>query len=74
MRIHRGLPVLGAGLLAVAAHAADSDNLSSLEQVTVTAKHDNGTSLGGVSITQQDMQLFNRDTLDTAIALAPGAA
>ncbi|HTY50079.1 MAG TPA: TonB-dependent receptor [Steroidobacteraceae bacterium] len=83
MRIRRGLPVLGAGLVAMIAHgadaaesadSADADNLSSLEQVTVTAKQDNGTSLGGASVTQQDMQLFNRDTVDTAFELVPGTA
>ncbi len=33
-----------------------------------------GSSLGGATITQTDIQLFNRDTLDTAVQLASGAS
>ncbi len=58
------------------AQAADTDPVPQLEEVTVTAAaiEGNGTSLGGTSISHQDMLTFNRDTLDTAIELAPGAS
>lgn len=85
MRIGGGLlPACGLGLLiageagtAVAAAAADTNNLSDLEQVTVYSTRSGdvtGTSLGGTSVTQADMQQFNRDTLDRAFVLASGTS
>jgi hypothetical protein len=49
---------------------ADANSGSDLEQITVYAPQPNGTSLGGTTITQADLQQFNRDTLDTAIVLS----
>ncbi len=65
-----------AGLAAsLAARAADTVPVSSnLGEITVYAPRPDGTSLGGVTITQQDMQLFNRDALDTAVPLASGTS
>jgi iron complex outermembrane receptor protein len=87
MRFGGGLlPACGLGLLvagkvstAVAAPAADTNNLSDLEQVTVYSTRSDsgamtGTSLGGTAVTQADMQLFNRDTLDRAFVLASGTS
>jgi iron complex outermembrane receptor protein len=67
-----GLSVAVAG----AALAANPDPVPQLEEVTVTAAAINGdgTSLGGTSISRADMLKFNRDTLDMAILLAPGAS
>ena len=45
-----------------------------LEEITVYAPHIGGTSLGGVTITQTDIQTFNRDALDTALVLASGVS
>src|ERR1700692_50014 len=53
---------------------AGANDASDLEQITVYAPQPNGTSLGGTTITQADVRQFNRDTLDTAVLLAPGAS
>ena len=46
-----------------------------LEQVTVYAPNSSGgVPLGGVTISQADMQQFNRDTLDRAFVLASGTS
>lgn len=82
------LPACGLGLLiageagtATAAPAADANNLSDLEQVTVYAPFSNsgngstsGVSLGGTTVSLADMQRFNRDTLDRAFVLASGTS
>jgi iron complex outermembrane receptor protein len=71
------MAALGASVAVAAAVQADNpDPVPQLEEVTVTATAINGdgTSLGGTSIPRQDMLKFNRDTLDTAIELAPGAS
>jgi iron complex outermembrane receptor protein len=47
---------------------------SDLGEITVYAPKPDGTSLGGVTITQQDIQLFNREALDTAVPLASGTS
>jgi iron complex outermembrane receptor protein len=67
-----GLTVAVAG----AARAGSPDPVPQLEEVTVTAVAINGdgTALGGTSISRADMLKFNRDTLDMAIQLAPGAS
>ncbi len=49
-------------------------SLPRLEEVTVYAPNGPGLPLGGVIITRADMQLFNRDTLDRAFALASGTS
>jgi iron complex outermembrane recepter protein len=54
--------------------APDLNPASDLQQVTVYAPRLNGISLGGDTITQVDIQLFNRPTLDTAILLASGTS
>ena len=74
-----GLLVAGKAGTAVAAAAADTNNLSDLEQVTVYSTRSDsgavvGTSLGGTAVTQADMQQFNRDTLDRAFVLASGTS
>jgi iron complex outermembrane receptor protein len=77
MKLGGALSALGLGLVVAASlRAADSDPVPQLEEVTVTAAAMNGAgvSLGGTSISRQDMLKFNRDTLDTAIQLAPGAS
>lgn len=87
MRFGGGLlPACGLGLLiageagkTVAASAADTNNLSDLEQVTVYSTRSDssavaGTSLGGTAVTQAEMQRFNRDTLDRAFVLASGTS
>jgi iron complex outermembrane receptor protein len=87
MKLGGFLPACGLGLLvagvagtAAAAPAADANNLSDLEQVTVYAPFSNvstggsGLSLGGTTVTQSDMQQFNRDTLDRAFVLASGTS
>ena len=53
---------------------AEANNGSELEQITVYSPQPNDTSLGGTTITQDDVRQFNRDTLDTAISLACGAS
>ncbi|HTY94255.1 MAG TPA: TonB-dependent receptor [Steroidobacteraceae bacterium] len=77
MKLGATLCAFGLGLsVAAAARAADPDPVPQLEEVTVTAAvvDGNGGSLGGLQISHQDLLQFNRDTLDTAIALAPGAS
>ncbi|MDB6085660.1 MAG: TonB-dependent receptor [Gammaproteobacteria bacterium] len=46
---------------------------SDLEEITVYSLHAGGSALGGTTVTQADIQNFNRDTLDTAVLLASGA-
>jgi hypothetical protein len=74
------LPACGLSLLiageagtATAAPAADANNLSDLEQVTVYAPFSSsgdgstsGVSLGGTTVSLAEMQRFNRDTLDVS--------
>ena len=75
-----GLLVAGAAGTATAAPAADTNNVSDLEQVTVYAPFAGGSTsgsglpLGGTTVTQSDMQQFNRDTLDRAFVLASGTS
>ncbi|HVW69073.1 MAG TPA: TonB-dependent receptor plug domain-containing protein, partial [Steroidobacteraceae bacterium] len=85
MKFGGSISALGLGLLSVAANgtaaAADTGDLSSLEQVTVYAPRAGGDtntssniSLGGTTVTQADMRQFNRDTLDRAFVLASGTS
>jgi iron complex outermembrane recepter protein len=66
-------PMLAAGAAATQADAGSAD-YSDLEEVTVMAPLLNGVSLGGDTVTQQKMQLLDRDTLDRAILLASGTS
>ncbi len=54
--------------------AANTDTAYSLEEVTVSAPLINGQSLGGSTVTQDDMRQFARNTLDSAVALASGTS
>jgi len=45
-----------------------------LEEVTVYAAADGGTYIGGESITQDEVRQFNRESLDEALRLVPGAS
>jgi len=75
MSLNRYVRAAAAGLLvlvSVSARSADSAGASDLEQITVYAPHAGGSSLGGTTIGQADIQQFNRDTLDSAVLLAPG--
>jgi iron complex outermembrane receptor protein len=54
--------------------AAGADSVSTLEEVTVTAPHENGQSLGGSDVTQSDMREFDRNALDSAFELASGTS
>ena len=60
-------------LTSASAMASDAVAQSDLEEMTVYAQHIGGSSLGGTTVTQADIQQFNRDTLDTAVLLASGA-
>jgi iron complex outermembrane receptor protein len=69
--------LLAAAILAAASPpvpAADTAPATELQQITVYAPQPDGTSLGGVTITQQEIQLFNRNTLDEALPLASGTS
>lgn len=50
------------------------DSLTHLEEVTVYAPQAGGPTLGGVAITQADMQRFERNTLDQALLLGTGTS
>src|ERR1700739_486338 len=73
------LLVVGVSSGAIAASAADTNNLTDLEQVTVYSSRTEGSgtgglALGGTTVTLSDMQQFNRDTLDRAFVLASGTS
>ena len=57
-----------------ALNAANPSNASDLEQITVYTSRPNGIPVGASVVTQSDIQLLNRDTLDTAVELASGAS
>lgn len=67
------LAVIG-GLAASSPGVGAQSQASDLEQITVYAPQPDGTSLGGTTVTQQDIRLFNRDSLDTAALLASGTS
>lgn len=46
----------------------------SLGQVNASAPAMGGTAMGGSTVTQDDIQQFNRESLDRALDLVPGAA
>lgn len=76
-RFNAGLS--GASLLCLAlcagpALADDVGKVFTLGQVTATAPTEDGTALGGSTITSDDMRMFNRESLDKAITLVPGAS
>jgi iron complex outermembrane receptor protein len=60
-------------LLALPLHAEEAGGTFALGEVTVYAPRAANAVLGGSTITQDDIRQFNRDTLDTAIQLVPGA-
>lgn len=57
-----------------AAWADDVGKVFSLGEVTVTGSAPTEDSFGGSTVTQDDLKEFNRDTLDKAINLVPGAS
>jgi iron complex outermembrane receptor protein len=75
-----GLLVVGvSNVVAAAPAAADTNNLTDLEQVTVYAPPSegltaSGVALGGTTVTLDEMRQFNRDTLDRAFVLASGTS
>ncbi len=70
----------GAALHGVAAadstadRAADAASVSGLEEVSVYASRTGSATAGQETITRQEMRTFDRNTLDQAILLAPGAS
>ncbi len=56
------------------ARAQDSGGTYGLGQITVIAPVSVGNALGGTTVTAQEIRNFQRDTLDTAIELVPGAS
>lgn len=52
----------------------EANSAAELGQITVYAPQPKGTPLGGATVTQADVQQFNRDTLDTAILLVSGTS
>jgi iron complex outermembrane receptor protein len=67
------LLVSAALLLALPLRAEETGDTFTLGEVTVYAPRAANTVLGGSTITQDEIRQFNRDTLDTAIQLVPGA-
>ncbi len=67
------LAVMAAVLTSTSAFGDDTGP-SSLEEMTVYAPHLGGSALGGTTVTQADIQAFNRDTLDAAVLLASGTS
>lgn len=75
MKSRNALLSAGLGLaVAVPAWSAAAVVGTDLEQVTVYAPQADGTSLGGATLTQGDIQQFGRNTLDQAIQLASGTS
>jgi iron complex outermembrane recepter protein len=68
------LPALAGLLWSACAPATEGGAASNLEQITVYAPQPNGTSLGGATISREEIRQFNRETLDTAILLASGTS
>lgn len=56
-----------------AARAEEVGGTYELGEITITAPVRQGLALGGATVTQDEIRTFNRDTLDTAIELVPGA-
>src|SRR5579862_912366 len=55
--------------------AARADDIAAygLGEITVTAPARQGLALGGATVTQDQIRTFERDTLDVALQLIPGA-
>jgi iron complex outermembrane receptor protein len=68
------LITVSACALALAARADDTGKVFSLGTVTVSAALPDQPEMGGSLITSEQTQLFDRDTLDTALTLAPGVS
>ncbi|PKU25594.1 TonB-dependent receptor plug domain-containing protein [Telmatospirillum siberiense] len=62
------------GALSGAARAEDVGKVFSLGEVAVTTSAPTLDAQGGSTVTQDDLKEFNRDTLDRAINLVPGAS
>src|SRR5689334_20763762 len=72
--MQRMLLATGAILLPLMCAArADDIGTYGLGEITVTAPARQGMALGGATVTQDQIRAFQRDTLDTAIQLVPGA-
>jgi len=61
-------------LCATTSHAEDVGKVFEIGEVNASAPAPDSGSLGGTTLTQDEIQLFNRDTLDKAIQLVPGAS
>lgn len=72
MRRHILLATASIWTLAAPAHADDVGKVFSLGQVSASAAAPDGPEAGGSTVTQSDMQLFDRNTLDDALKLVPG--
>jgi iron complex outermembrane receptor protein len=59
--------------LAIPAWADEVGKVFNLGEVTTSAPVPDGTAIGGSTVTQDDVREFNRDTLDKAMLLVPGA-
>lgn len=64
-----GLPLTGQAF----AQAAQGDETFSLGEVVVTARARDGAMLGGAVVTQEELRTQNRQTVDDAIDMVPGA-
>lgn len=72
MRKNLLIVTVSALALSASARADDVGQVFSLGTVTVTASRTNQAEMGGSLITGEEAQKFDRDTLDTALTLAPG--
>ncbi|WP_172821950.1 TonB-dependent siderophore receptor [Magnetospirillum sp. XM-1] len=61
-------------LVPVSLSAAEPSKVFTLGQVNASAPAQGTTDMGGSTITQDDIQQFNRESLDRAIDLVPGAS
>jgi len=66
--------IAGCATLAPAVTQAAEANVFSLGQVNASAPVDGDTPPGGTTVTQDEIRDFNRETLDRALDLVPGAA
>lgn len=67
------LASVAACAMSAAAHADEVGQVFTLGEVNASAPAPDGGSMGGSTVTQDDIRLFNRETLDAAIDLVPGA-
>jgi iron complex outermembrane receptor protein len=79
MRLRTCALLLGASVPAMTLADTQTSSVSDLEEVTVYASREQGAAaqepgLGAEVVTQEQMRLLNRDTLDRAVLLASGTA